>query len=76
MTIYLLQFYGIYKIGFVFKHSFFVGWIWYLSTLFFCRMDIDYSPFGREFVIGSYDRTIIPLHKTSNTFSFSVAQQN
>lgn len=23
-----------------------------------CRMDIDYSPTGREFVTGSYDRTV------------------
>lgn len=26
--------------------------------LSFCRMDIDYSPTGREFVTGSYDRTV------------------
>lgn len=29
-----------------------------LRVLFYCRMDIDYSPTGREFVTGSYDRTV------------------
>lgn len=29
-----------------------------LWVLLYCRMDIDYSPTGREFVTGSYDRTV------------------
>lgn len=35
-----------------------------VPTLYFIliyRMDIDYSPTGREFVTGSYDRTVSPL---------------
>lgn len=32
-----------------------------LYHILFYRMDIDYSPTGREFVTGSYDRTVSSL---------------
>lgn len=37
----------------------YLAWGFYLSASWLlCSMDIDYSPTGREFVTGSYDRTV------------------
>ena len=63
MTISLLQIYEIYKFG-------------YLNILLFCRMDIDYSLSGWDFVTGSYDKTVISSHMTRSISPFLEAQQN
>lgn len=39
-------------------------------------MDIDYSPTGREFVTGSYDRTVSSLSLVFNPLTFALTKND